>query len=556
MKNLRVIAAALAVALSTAASSAASPPRETYAIVIWRVSAPQASDPNVASIEAGLVGLNFIAPLLASLSHYPGAKATLALDPAFVTSLERAASNATMPQDLARKISSSGLTSTELLDALGRTVTPTGGQSDSRAASRLLRYASESGLVIAGRTRTRLTGAAMADYVGSATLLSLSAGGYLKGAAAQLLSKDSLGDKDLSEISAAFQRACADLLERLRHGASDGMIELAALPAYEPIMPLVIDAAGRTDRVPFTVNLNASADVAEAADEGMKAVRTLDPAPVGLVSPAGAYDDDAAMLIQARHASYAVFSERVIKRNVGAAAQSVADARAAAFQPYLLETSKTSNLPIFFCSDTASNSIAAQTPSAPSQAMAERLEVVMRSTLVAAPSEKPPVAVLCLPAAAILQRPDREAALDDFSAALSGGEIRASTPRHFLSDHPPTAATYGYDAASDVGGFGLWMGSQPQMTLWSALADARKAAGGDSALSNAGVRDALLRAESGRWFMVPSLPQPKYVSEYQLSQFRSLLAQIYRAAGSRVPANIAPIKLEGFEPATQTAAHP
>ena len=55
--------------------------------------------------------------------------------------------------------------------------------------------------------------------------------------------------------------------------------------------------------------------------------------------------------------------------------------------------------------------------------------------------------------------------------------------------------------------------------------------------------DALLRAESGRWFATLMLPQPRYLTEATLAQFRALIAQIYRASNKPVPTSIAPVKL-------------
>jgi len=80
--------------------------------------------------------------------------------------------------------------------------------------------------------------------------------------------------------------------------------------------------------------------------------------------------------------------------------------------------------------------------------------------------------------------------------------------------------------------------------MWSALADARTAAGGDAGLSRASFRAALLRAEAGYWYAAVGLPQPRAVSEELLSDFREAIAAIYRAADRPAPRSIAPIRWE------------
>ena len=139
----------------------------------------------------------------------------------------------------------------------------------------------------------------------------------------------------------------------------------------------------------------------------------------------------------------------------------------------------------------------------------------------------------------------RRSPLDSLSSMISGATtIHATTPRAFLRQHRPTDETYGYAPGSDVGGFDLWMGSANQMSMWTALADARQAAGGDAAVANPAVRDALLRAESGIWYLSLAIPQPRFLTDLYLARFRSLISEIYLGAGKNVPADIAPLKLE------------
>lgn len=553
MKKSRAIAGAIAAVMVSCVASTGAAARSASVLLIWRVPAPVAQSADVQALEAGLEAVNFLVPQMAALDAHPAAKVTLALDPVFVDSLRRAAAG----QDALAELAAGTLgprdpRAAQIRNVLSTTVVPASVLRDSKAAERFVFDASAARLAFMGNTTVRFSHSDDVDYAASAVLLSLRGSGYARDGDA-LLAKGRLDERDLIALETQFTRGCADAIARLKKATDRGAIELAALPAYEPIMPLVIDAAGRNERVPFTVALNAGTDAAEAVDEGMRSVHALDPAhgDPGIISPAGAYDDDTAALLQSHHARYGVFSERVVRNNVGASQASVADARSAAFRSYLLETSKTNTLPIFFCSDTSSNSIDSLPLTSPAAAMAQRLTSVVKAALDAPSTERSPLVALCLAAnGSILHRADRAAALGSIAAALSGGTARSATPRDLLSAHPPQADTYGYEAQSDAGGFEFWMGSQNQVSLWSALADARKAAGGDAGLSNAGVRDALLRAESGRWFSVLMLPQPQYLTLETIGEFRGLVAQIYRAANKPVPSNIAPVKLNQAAPAT------
>ena len=363
---------------------------------------------------------------------------TFALDPAFVDALERAATG----QDAIALLASGALgaddpRAAEMLAVLSTTVVPAANLQGARAVTRFVSDAEASRLALMGDSAARFSHGDDADYAATALLLSLVRATDTRQVKSALLNRDVLTVHDLGTLAREFALACNDVLARLKKASASGAVELAALPAYEPIVPLVIDAAGRNERVPFTVALNGGADAAAAVDEGMRAVRSLDPThgDPGLVLPSGAYDDETATLLQSHRAQYGVFSERVVKASVGAAAASVADARSAAYRAYLMETSKTTTLPIFFCSDSASTSIDAQPLASPAYAMADRLQSVVKAALDVSPNENAPVVVLCLSATgSILHRADRASALDFLAAALSGVKSKAQTPRQFLED--------------------------------------------------------------------------------------------------------------------------
>jgi hypothetical protein len=556
MTHHRVAACAIAATIVSCAGGAASAASTASVLLIWRVPAPLATTADVQPVEAGLVAINFLAPQLAALERHPGAKLTLALDPIFVNALQRAAqsSDALAPLD-SGALHADDPRAGELLQAIVADVVPATSLQLSKASRRFVADASAARLAEIGGAAANFSHADDVDFVANALLLSLQSSSYAQ-SEQPLLERDMLSSADLAGLSKQFALACQGVLDDLRRSSRTGTVELAALPAYEPIVPLVIDAAGRTERAPFTVFLNASADAAAAVDEGLAAVAALDPqhGAAGVVSPNGAYDDETIALFQAHHARYGVFSDRVVKQSVGAAVSSVADARVSAFRTYLMETTKTATIPILFCSDTASTSIDSVPLRAPASVMADGISKAARAAGDAASALRSPIVVLCLPATgSILHRSDRAEALDAIAAALSTTTARGSTPRDVLSASPPTSYTYGYEATSDAGDFSLWMGSANQVSMWNALEAARQAAGGDSAVADARVRDALLQAEAGRWYLALALVQPRYLTESALAAFRDLIGRVYRDAGKPVPRNIAPVKYESPTPAPTIA---
>ncbi len=543
-----LVAAASVCALLCASIQAAAPARTASVMSIWRLSAPLASDMSVQPVEAGVVAVNFLGPELAALGRHAGAKTTLAVDPVFVAALEHQAAGQSALSGVANgQIGANDTRAVQLLDVLSSDVVPSSEVATTQVGKRFLADASAARLSLMGDTAAHFTQVDDVDFAAGALLISLaSTEGTTK--YAELLQKNALTRQDLTTLETDFARACKDVLDKTKKDASTGTIEIAALPAYEPIMPLIINAGGRRVGAPFTVNIDGTVDVDAAVSEGLRMARSLAPnqSTPGVLSPSGAYNDETGVLLQTRNAAYGIFSERVVKANAGASQAAVTDVHSAPYRAYLLETSKSDKLPVLFCSDATSNALDSQPPSAPATAMADRLKVAVTSALAITPPQEPALMVLCLNGTGtVLRRPDRAVVLDDLSAVLSGeGNIRAATPGEYLRQHKPTSETYGYEPGTDVGGFDLWMGTANQMSMWSALDDARKAAGGNAAVANPAVRDALLRAESGIWYLSLAIPQPRYLTDQYIAQFRSLISDIYHGAGKTVPSDIAPLKLE------------
>ncbi len=502
-------------------------------------------DPGVAALESGLMAVGSLHSQIAAVSGHPAARTTFALDPEFIAAIERArVGQSILAAVRSAEMGQSGGASRELREVLSREVAVAQGMSATPLATRFAAHAAAARLASSGARTVQFSHADTVDFTGSAVLLSLLAGGYAHELAG-LARKHLLSRQDVQLIATAFARACGDVMSKMKQATANGSVEVLALPSREPILPLLIDAAGRNRQVPFTVAVNARADAAAAVDDGLRAARALQPdsAGAGLLSPHGAYDDATAALLYERQATYAVFSERVAKAAGGASVQAHTESLAAAYHGYMLDTGKNEKLPVLFCATGASDRLEALADDVPATALGDRVSQIALGAWQDSGQKPDAVVVLCLSAAGRLAaRIDRDAALSHLFSVLGSGAFQSFTPKEYLRAHPPSAAAYGFSPASDTGGFGLWMGSANQSSMWNALADARAAAGGDASLSRTSVRAALLRAESGYWYAAVRRPQPRAVSERLLADFREAIAAIYRAADKPAPRSIAPVR--------------
>jgi hypothetical protein len=154
------------------------------------------------------------------------------------------------------------------------------------------------------------------------------------------------------------------------------------------------------------------------------------------------------------------------------------------------------------------------------------------------------------------RRADRARVVEQLAAALSVGEVTSTTIGAYLSASPAGTISYGFSPGSDEGALTYWMGTQNQRSMWGALADARKAAGGDAAINRAATRVPLLEAEASHWYLVPALDAPIPDIERLLVQFRTVVIDIYRGAGKPFPNLIAPVRLEVAPPSPNPLRQP
>jgi hypothetical protein len=200
MTHHRIAACAIAATIISCAGSAASATPSAAVLLIWRVPAPLATTSDVQPVEAGLVAINFIAPQLAALERHP-AKATLALDPIFVNSLQRAAQgvDALGPLDTGT-LHADDPRAQELLQAIVADVVPATALQASKAGRRFVADASAARLAVMGSSAVSFSHTDDVDFVANALLLTLQSSGYGKNEQA-LLGQDALSSADLAALS-------------------------------------------------------------------------------------------------------------------------------------------------------------------------------------------------------------------------------------------------------------------------------------------------------------------------------------------------------------------
>jgi hypothetical protein len=208
-----------------------------------------------------------------------------------------------------------------------------------------------------------------------------------------------------------------------------------------------------------------------------------------------------------------------------------------------LEIGKTTTLPLLFWSDDASRALDALATSLPPQAFAARVTGDAVAAGATSSDGSPRVITLRVQMnAPWAARSDADAVVERVATALA--QWRAtSTPSGYLGSHRSMTSVYGFAAGSTLGSLDAFTAMPNQAAMWAALAQARNAAGGDAALAKAAVREPLLHAESGDWFLVPELPLAQELVNEHVDEFRADLRAVYAAANKTAPAVIAPLRI-------------
>jgi hypothetical protein len=540
----RLVSALLSAGITIASTTAAAPaaPVRATVVMLWAATDPTSAFADVRCLDVALrAPLEIGAPAKALRAH-PGARFAIALSPGYVSAFTCASA-----------------------DPLGAATRATGERADMRTRDVLRVLAAAPPLTAplaatrGGRELATLTVAARAwladgtappfnpDNVHRLAALNAAA----RSAAAGSAIGRSLLVQPPSSTAALFRAAnelvrgeADDAAGAARDAVARGALEFVATPNGAPVLPLLVDSGGKTMSDPSVLPLNAAADATVLIDDAVAGSTAMNGGHgTGLLSPFGAYDDAAAQLIAARGAHYAIFSDRVLQTSQ--AGGSVAALRAAQASPYLvyaLQIAKASTLRIYFWADEASRALDAFATSLPPDAFASRVTADAGAAGATSSDGSPRVLVVCVDFDAPWSlRPDAAAVVDRVAVALARWGAVA-TPYGYLGSQRSLTSVYGFAPGSTVGPLDAFTATANQAALWSALAQAREAAGGDASLRKPSVREPLLRAESGRWFLTPVLPLGAAALKGTLDDFRSDLREIYSAAGKSAPALIAPMR--------------
>lgn len=518
---------------ATAAGSSSSAPSLA---VVFHVAPPASDDAALAAADVALRAPEEIGEPIRALRGRPHGHLTFAIDPAYLAALDRASNGDTALASSSGAPALSRQQSIELLAILARHRPLDAGVARSPAGAQYLTLATAAANAARGDRSLAFSASDLANFAASDATVVLSETGTPK--------PESFSPP--SSVIRALAAADKTVADELRADVHSGAVELVATPDDEPVLPLIIDAGGKSATDARIINLAAGTDAGKVTTAALRASAAFAHPPsrlgVGFYSPFGAYDDATGPIIKNAGAAYALFSDRVVRGSGTGSQSGVDEAAASSLHAYSLTVDRDVTLPVLFWSE--DGSAAVQTAIGATGAMAQQLLAVADQAAQRAHGASAILVVRVDAEGPWSQRSDARAVIERFVGTIAGGSAGASTtPAQFLRAHPAKASAYGYPAAAESGSLGLWMGSVDQASLWRALAAARTAAGGDAAIDKPKVRPLLVAAESGVWFESLGDPMGSVLSS-RLADFRALIAAIYRAVDAKVPDKIAPIKAD------------
>ena len=552
---LTIIAVAAATAMPSASSPVSTPSaplRPASVAIVWHLPPAPYPDKSVRQAAIAIAAADALASPLHALRDHPLAHFSLAVDADALDDLALAAAGGGLLQTMAQgKLAPGDARTADVMRVLAQVPPLDPRLAATPAARRYQALAAAAPLALAGQRAAHFSVADDVDFAGFAALVRVAAAGGIA-SHASLLAKPSLTSAEASSAVSLLAKLDAGLFETLKAESASGQLELLADPAREPILPLLVDGGGSIG--PNVVPVGAAADAANLVNAALRAA-SASAEIAGVYSPHGAYDDRTAQLMAQAHAAFALFSDRVLRASpIGGSREAVFGADVAAYRAYALKTSS-GTLPVLFWDEDNSLTLSVLSPRLPASAMGGRVRDLARRA--GANAGVPSIIVLRVEADGLWnRRADREKVVEQLAADLSTGDVTPTTMSAYLASTPPSSTAYGFSAGSDAGALTYWMGDQNQRSMWVALADARKAAGSDDALAHTATRTPLLEAEASHWFLAPTLAAPASQIERLITQFRGIVADIYRGAGKPVPSSIAPVKLEVPTPAPNPIRQP
>jgi len=519
-------------------AQAASP--RAAALLVWHLSPPLSATSLGQATEVSTDAPATLGFLCAALGRHPRTKVNVVADRSFLEALQRAGAGDALLDRIAARNALESAELSDLIDMLARTQPVSALVAGLPAGRRYAALMAGARLELQGDRSIRFSQRDFADAAGLAAFFRLVESGDLT-AASPLMRKATLTAVDLRMVALAAARADARVYNRLRRLARMRAVEIVASPTWEPVLPLLIDAAGKSDIEPNAVHISAEADAARLVGDGIAQAAQLNGSSgAGVYSPYGAYDDATAASLREQHAAYALFSDRVLEASeAGGSAEAAKASALGRYRAYAVQTGKITKLGAFFWDERASVQLNSLPGSLPPSALGARVAALARSAAAAGQAVgHPNVIIVRMDALGPWERRDDAASvIDGLISALGEGSVApATTFSGYLTRYGTSETAYGFPPASGLGSFDLWMGSAAQAALWSALQRARASAGGNAAMQRGGTTGPLAQAEAARWFSAPVLAQGRQASARATGRFRALLGQVYRSAG-RAPAH-------------------
>ena len=520
------------------------PPPPADVAIVWHMAASTSADASVRAAAIALSAPDSLGAIERALRAHPRAHFSLAIDAGALDGLARAAAGESALQTMAQGHLIGGARA-DMLRLLAQVPVLDDSLTMLPTARRYRALAAAAPLALAGQRAAAFSASDYVEFAGFGALVRLAAAGELP-ANSPLLQKNALTDAEA--VSAVDQLAAADrkTLDELKELATSGQLELVADPAGEPILPLLVDGGGKSG--PNIVMVDAAADAAMLVDRALRGATALSGVPAGVYSPHGAYDDNAATMLEQHHASFALFSDRVLRSSpIGGSRDAVLAADSAAFHAYALRAAAGPALPTLFWSQDDSAALSVLSPRLPVGAMGTRVQEL--AAAAGARAGDGAIIVLRIEADGLWdRRPDRARVVDSLAAALASGRPNSVSLGQYVRAHPSALTSYGFTPAADEGALTYWMGTFNQAKMWTALGDARRAAGGDAALQRETTRAALFEAEASHWYVTPNMIAPASEITRLMDQFRVEIGKIYQTSGKAVPASIAPLSPEATPP--------
>ncbi len=347
--------------------------------------------------------------------------------------------------------------------------------------------------------------------------------------------------EEVSQLEALHQRLVAQLVDRYRQLAHDGLVELSATPFYHPILPLLIDSAvARRPHPEDAVPVFAFAE--DAHEQVQRALahheQTWGMRPQGMWPAEGAVSPEAAAVFAGHRVQWIATDGEILARTLGHP-----PTPEELYRPWKLTTPGGALVILFrdtFLSNRISFDYHAWSPGDAVADLVERIRAVGTSWKAAAP----PIVLIAMDgenAWDFYERNGQPFLVELYRRIQRTPGLRLTTMARYLQRYEPDRVLPGLWSGSWIhADFRTWIGYPKQNRAWELLAQARAAVAAHSDPHHQHkALEYLYVAEGSDWFwwLSPYHVTPQGPIFDQL--FRAQLAQAYRELGQEPPAELA-----------------